>query len=184
MVQNFLDGTQNYRAQFIQRVVDERGDIVEEGSGQLWLRRPGQLRWHYQLPWEREIMASDEQILMYDAELEQVTIRSAEGALKTTPAALLVGDISALDQYELSGREEADGGIAIRLRPAGAGGDFTEIGLGFRGSELTQLLLFDRFGQQTVIDFSAIQINQPLDPGIFEFEIPANADVIDESSIQ
>jgi outer membrane lipoprotein carrier protein len=182
IVADYLDATENYTAQFSQRVFDERGELVEEGSGQLWLQRPGTLRWHYELPWEREIIATQERILMYDAELEQVTIRSAEGALTATPAALLVGDIGALDRYELSGQEDADDIVAVRLRPLDNAGDFTEIGLGFVGRKLAQLLLFDRFGQKTVIDFSNIDVNAMLDPAVFDFEIPATADVIDESA--
>lgn len=182
VVAGFLDKTQSFSAKFNQEVFDTKGEIVDAGSGQLWLQRPGRLRWHYEQPWERDIVATEERIWMYDAELEQVTIRNAGDALAATPAALLVGGIAALDQYDLSGIEE-NGRADVRLKPKILRGDFTEIGLTIEADELRQLLLFDRFGQRTVIDFSSSVVNRPIDPLIFEFQPPASADIIDQSDI-
>jgi outer membrane lipoprotein carrier protein len=182
VVAGFLDKTQSFSAKFNQEVFDTKGELVDAGSGQLWLQRPGRLRWSYEQPWERDIVATEERIWMYDAELEQVIIRNAGDALTATPAALLVGGIAALDQYDLSGIE-ASGRSDVRLKPKILRGDFTEIGLAIEADELLQLLLFDRFGQRTVIDFSSSAINEPVDPLIFEFQPPASADIIDESDI-
>jgi len=182
VVVGFIDKTQGFSAEFNQQVFDTKGEIIDAGSGQLWLQRPGRLRWHYEQPWQRDIVATEERIWMYDAELEQVTIRNAGDALTATPAALLVGGIAELDQYDLSGIEK-NGRADVRLKPKILRGDFTEIGLTIEADELRQILLFDRFGQRTVIDFSSSAVNQPIDPLIFEFQPPASADIIDQSDI-
>jgi outer membrane lipoprotein carrier protein len=183
-VGDFLQATQSYQAGFQQQVVATDGRIVEEGAGQFWLKRPGQLRWHYDQPWERDIAANETKIWMYDAELEQLTVRSAAGALAATPAALLVGDVDALDSYELSGSQDSGQAVTdIRLLPKDTSGDFAEIGLQFSDNLLRQLILFDRFGQRTQIEFIDIQLNQPIDAVVFEIIVPEGADVIDESEI-
>jgi outer membrane lipoprotein carrier protein len=186
-VQNFLEATQSYQAAFEQVVTDERGAVVEEGSGTFWLNRPGQLRWHYEEPWERDIAATESKIWMYDAELEQLTIRSAAGALASTPAALLVGDIGVLDDYELAGTALDDAVPApaksIRLKPRNSNGDFAEIGLVFVADQLRELILFDRFGQRTQIRFTDIRSNEPISASVFEIDVPDGADVIDESEL-
>ena len=179
----FLNQTQSYQADFQQTVYDANGAVVDDGSGQFWLLRPGNLRWHYKLPWERDIVATGDRIWVHDAELEQVTIRDTGEALSSTPAALLIGDTDALDEYELSGASEGMNISRLRLIPKGAGGDFAEIGLVLIRDELRQLILFDRFGQQTVIQFTDIIANAPIEAKIFEFEPPASADIIDESSL-
>jgi outer membrane lipoprotein carrier protein len=184
-VGSFLDATRNYQARFEQLVTDERGLLVEEGAGTFWLKRPGNLRWHYEQPWERDIAATESRIWMYDAELEQLTIRAASGALATTPAALLIGDISVLDDYALAGQLAADADGAaqseVTLTPLGSGGDFARIGLIFNNALLTELVLFDRFGQRTQIKFTDIRVNEPIDAVVFEIDVPDTADVIDES---
>jgi len=180
VVQEFVASVQSYQADFIQILQNKSGEVLEEEAGQLWLLRPGQFRWEYAVPWERQIVANEESIWLYDAELEQVTVRSAEGALRNSPAALLVGDMTALEDYDFSGNRKADGTVMVKLEPLTGHGDFVSIGLGFAKGELVLLELYDRFDQHTLIHFSNIVRNPSLNPVLFSFEIPEGADVIDQ----
>jgi outer membrane lipoprotein carrier protein len=180
VVQEFIESTQSYQADFTQILQNNSGEALEEEAGQLWLLRPGQFRWEYTVPWERQIVANEESIWLYDAELEQVTVRSAEGALLGSPAALLVGDMSALEDYAFRGNRKADGTVMVTLEPLTGHGDFVAIGLGFAEGELVLLELYDRFDQHTLIHFSSIIRNPALNPDLFNFELPDGADVIDQ----
>jgi chaperone LolA len=180
IVQNFIEATSNYQAEFTQTLTNNAGEILEEEAGQLWLQRPGQFRWEYRVPWERQIVANQTEIWLYDAELEQVTVRSAEGALLESPAALLVGDMSALDDYRFSGTVTGAGTVMVNLEPLTGHGDFESIGLGFADAELVSLELHDRFEQHTLIYFRGIVKNAVLSPALFNFELPDGADVIDQ----
>ncbi len=73
----------------------------------MWLQRPGRFRWEYREPWERQIVADGDQVWMYDSELDQVTVQPAGQALQQSPAALLVGDLSALDDYAYTAEQRA-----------------------------------------------------------------------------
>ena len=55
--------------------------------------------------------------------------------------------------------------------------------LGFDGLKLVHLQLDDRLGQQTLLEFSRIEINPRLDDGSFHFDIPPGADVIDDGAL-
>jgi outer membrane lipoprotein carrier protein len=180
VVQEFVESVQSYQADFTQVLLNNSGEALEEEAGQLWLLRPGQFRWEYVVPWERQIVANEESIWLYDAELEQVTVQSAEGALLASPAALLVGDMTALEDYGFSGNRKADGAVMVTLKPLTGHGDFVAIGLGFAAEELVLLELYDRFDQHTVIHFSNIIRNPSLNPELFNFELPNGADVIDQ----
>lgn len=179
-LQRYIESTASYSATFTQRVTDADGELAEEGAGQFWLARPGQFRWLYEAPWVREIVADGERIWLYDAELDQVTTQDLTAILEQTPAGLLAGNTSSLDDYTITG-SATDDVITIALQPRQGAGDFERITMVLAGRVLTELRLNDRFGQQTLIRFSEPRINIELDPGLFEFVVPAGADVIDES---
>ena len=178
---DFMQAVTSLHAKFEQSVVaTESTDEIETEIGELWLQRPGQFRWRYSEPSEREIIADLENIWLYDADLDQVTVRPVENAVAESPAALLVGNIAALDQYVISGRRSADGMVRIGLEPIKANGDFQSIELGFAANELALLELNDRFGQSTTVRFSAVERNPQIAPSVFEFILPDGADVIDQ----
>lgn len=179
---DFLNSTRSYYAEFRQTLIDERGVQLEDGDGELWLQRPGRFRWRYDAPWPRLLVAGDGVVWLYDEELEQVTVRPLGTELEQTPAGLLVSDIVILDRYLISG-ETAAGSSRITLKPIDGGGDFAQVTLVLVAGQLHGLMLNDSFGQITTIEFSAISMNQPIQPDLFTFEPPAGADVVDERPV-
>lgn len=178
---DFMQAVTSLHAEFEQSIITaEAADEIETETGELWLQRPGQFRWRYSAPSEREIIADLENIWLYDADLDQVTVRPVENAVAESPAALLVGNVAALDQYAISGRRTTDGMVRIALEPLKANGDFQSIELGFVAKELALLELNDRFGQLTTVRFSAVERNPKIAASVFEFILPDGADVIDQ----
>jgi outer membrane lipoprotein carrier protein len=167
VVAEFMQAVNSLHAQFEQTLQDETGEILETEAGELWLQRPGKFRWRYSEPAEREIVADPENIWLYDAELDQVTVRPIENAVAESPAALLVGNVAALDDYTFSGQRAADGMVRVMLVPRKANGDFKSIELGFAAGDLALLELSDRFGPQ-------------IPASVFDFILPDGADVIDQ----
>lgn len=182
IVADFMQAVTSLHAEFEQSIKDETAEVMETEVGELWLQRPGQFRWRYSEPSEREIVADPENIWLYDADLDQVTVRPVENAVAESPAALLVGNIAALDEYTFSGRRTPDGMVRITLEPRKVNGDFQSIDLGFVAGELALLELNDRFGQRTTIRFFAVERNPQIAPSVFEFILPDGADVIDQRS--
>jgi outer membrane lipoprotein carrier protein len=180
-IQAFLDSATRYSARFVQQLVDEEGVVLEEGSGEFWMQRPDKFRWHYAPPMERVLVSDGTRIWLHDVELEQITVRSADGALEQTPAGLLVGSATALDNYHLSIRERLGKQILVGLKPKNAQSDFQDIVLGLESNKLVRLMLADRFGQQTVIQFTDIRLDPPIAAALFSFEIPPGTDVIDQT---
>ena len=180
-IADFMQAVTSLHAEFEQSVkAAETAEVIETEVGELWLQRPGQFRWRYSEPSEREIVADLENIWLYDADLDQVTVRPIENAVAESPAALLVGDIAALDQYLVSGRHAPDGMVLITLVPIKTNGDFQSIELGFAADELALLELNDRFGQRTSIRFFAVERNPQIAPSVFDFILPDGADLIDQ----
>lgn len=182
-LQAFLTDVQSLSGSFRQEVVDSRGQVIEVSSGTVSLVRPGKFRWDYQEPFERQIVADGEKIWLYEADLEQVTIRQLTAGIGDTPAALLTGRESVLERFEVT-RAWREAGIDwVALRPVAADSDFAGMTLGFTGATLTRLRLDDRLGQQTRVDLSAVRQNPVLSPDTFRFVVPPGADVIDDSDL-
>lgn len=180
VVVDFMQAVQSLHARFEQVLQDDKGRALESDSGELWLQRPGRFRWRYSEPSEREIVADRENIWLYDADLAQVTVRPVANAVADSPAALLVGNISALEDYEVRGLRTSDGIVRVTLLPRAANGDFQSVELGFNSGELASLELNDRFGQRTTIRFSAVERNPKIESSVFDFILPDGADVIDQ----
>jgi len=190
LVREFLRAADRYSARFSQQLIDEDGVVVEESEGELWLERPGRFRWHYAAPMERLLISDGAKIWLYDMDLDQATVRSAEGAIEQTPAGLLVSGEDALDGYQLrlieqgiEGKtgEQARDYAAVEMIPDERQSDFQRIELGLRDNKLVRLTLDDRFGQKTIIDFTDIVLNPALKPALFSFEVPDGVDVIDQT---
>lgn len=182
-LRQFLDTVQTFRAPFTQAVFDSRGRAVESSSGEVVMQRPGRFRWDYATPYVRTIVADGERLWLYEADLEQVTVRRLSDGLGDTPAALLTGRDDVLKRFAVQRTWEADGLAWSALRPRTAEGDFAELRLGFRGKVLLALELDDRLGQRTRIDFQSPRLNASVPADTFRFTPPAGADVIDDAEL-
>lgn len=174
----YLSGLGTLRAEFHQEVIDADGRLREQAAGTLTLQRPGRFRWDYRKP-EGQLLVSDGATLwLYDAELEQVTVRPVSQALTATPAMLLAGQGRVGEVFVVEA-EPASGGLEwLALTPRRADTDFRRVRLAFRRGELLRMELTDRLGQLTRIEFSAIERNPAVPAGAFRFEPPPGVDVV------
>jgi outer membrane lipoprotein carrier protein len=182
-LRSFLANVQGMEARFRQQVLDSHQQVLEDASGSVAMQRPGRFRWNYQMPFERVIVADGEKVWLYEADLEQVTIRRLTSGIGDTPAALLTGKETVLERFTIEKSWMEEGLALVRLIPRSADSDFAGVTLGFDGAELRRLLLDDRLGQQTRIDLTEVRTNPRLSPEVFRFQPPPGADVIDDSEL-
>ena len=179
----YLGAMQDLRAEFSQQVIGPADEIIEQASGSVALSKPGRFRWNYREPYERIIVADGERVWFYEADLEQVTIRRISAGLGDTPAALLTGDESALENFKLLRTWNIDGLHWLQLAPISVEADFATVDIGFTGDELRQIEFVDRLGQRTRLILSEIDRTPRLADNEFHFEIPPGVDVIGEDDM-
>jgi len=177
-LRSYLAGMQDLRAAFRQEVIGPDQEVIESASGTVVLSKPGRFRWDYREPYKRVIVADGKHVWFYESDLEQVTIRRMAAGLGETPAALLTGDVAALDHFRLLDTWSSDDLRWLRLAPISAEADFSTVDLGFGAGELRQIEFVDRLGQRTRIVLSAIDRSPLPDDRIFQFKIPDGVDVI------
>jgi outer membrane lipoprotein carrier protein len=178
--ESFLHDTRSARADFVQRVYDRDGKLVQESGGSFEFRRPGLFRWTYSAPTPQLIVGDGKDVWIYDRDLDQVTVRRMAKALGSTPAALLAGSADVERAFKFSEAGEHDGlqWLDAEPRDADAGFGLIRLGLGPKGVEAMQMS--DHFGQTTRLRFHNITLNPELDPGAFRFTPPKGADVLGE----
>jgi outer membrane lipoprotein carrier protein len=181
-VERFLGSLQGFRAQFRQVLSDRAGQVIDESSGTLAIRRPNRFRWEYQEPHPQTIVADGTRIWLYDADLEQVTVRKLDDTLSATPAMLLSGEAKLADNFTVT-RVETQGDVQwIGMEPKRNDTDFKSVRLGFAGDTLKFMQLADKLGQTTTLELSRFERNPVLDPSMFTFRVPPGADVIGDAS--
>lgn len=181
-VEGFLQGLQSLQAQFKQTLTDRNGQIVEQASGTLAIRRPDRFRWDYREPNEQLIVADGSRIWLYDADLQQVTVRKLDDTLSATPAMLLSGQGNLEENFDVMQTSQEGGVFWVRMQPKRADTDFKWVRLGFDGAALKFMELADKLGQRTHLEFAQLERNPTLDPSRFTFTVPPGADVIGDAS--
>lgn len=180
-VQRYFQNLQSLRADFIQRVYDERGRVVQSSSGRMLMRKPGQFRWDYRTPAEQIIVADGERLWAYDVDLAQVTVRKLDTALSSTPLALLSGAAPIEETFEVGNVQTRDGLDWYDLTPKQPQPEFRLLRVVFKGDALVSLELEDHFGQRTRLDFQKLERNPTLDPALLKFTPPPGVDVVGDA---
>jgi outer membrane lipoprotein carrier protein len=178
LVENFVRNIRTLQGRFEQSLVDADQQLIEESSGTLEVRRPGQFRWVYAEPYEQVLVADGLNVWSYDVDLAQVSVKPQAQVLSNTPALLLGGSPDALDQFDYIGSFTDRGTVWVRLRPKDRDNGFSKVELGFNDGELTRMLFSDNLEQTTLIALFDVMLNGDIDADRFEFVPPEDVDVV------
>jgi len=180
-LKTFVSETRSAQAEFTQEVLDQNGKRLQSASGTMQFRRPGKFRWSYQKPYEQLIVGDGKRFWLYDADLNQVTVKKLDAALGSSPAALLSGSNEIERDFALKESGSRDGLEWLQATPKGQESSFKGILMAFNArSELVVMELNDMFGNKTVLRFTAMQRNPKLPDRQFKFTPPKGADVLGE----
>lgn len=180
-VQRYFQDLRSLRADFIQRVYDERSQVVQSSSGQMLMQKPGKFRWNYRTPAEQVIVADGDRLWAYDVDLAQVTVRKLDKALGSTPLALLSGAAPIEETFAVGDARSQDGLTWYDLEPKQPQPEFKLLRVAFKGDLLVSLELEDGFGQRTRLDFQKLERNPALDPALLQFAPPPGVDVVGDA---
>ena len=174
----FLTSVETMSARFSQTLLDDDLAVVEVSAGDFAISRPGRFRWDYTEPYEQLILSDGDRLWIYDAELEQASVRTVDAVLATTPAMLLSGDTDISAGYEIVDRGLEDDVMWAELTPRTDEAEFVRLRLGFMYGEIRFMELFDRLGQTTRVEFFDVVRNPVLGDELFNFSPPDGVDVI------
>lgn len=175
----FLTQTSSARGEFTQRIAPRVGAALQPASsGRFVFERPGRFRWTYDKPYEQVIVSDGERLVLYDKDLNQVTIRKLGAALPSSPASILFGSNDFDKEFEVTDAGVHDGLEWVHARPRAKDSTFARIEIGFRDGLPQAMRLADNFGQVTHLVFSKVERNPKLEAEAFRFTPPKGADVL------
>lgn len=174
----FVAASKGLKANFSQTVIDRNGRKTQSASGELAFSRPGKFRWTYSQPYAQVLVGDGKKLWIYDADLQQVTVKKLDQAIGGSPAALLAGDNDIKRLFNLRDSGNRDGLDWIEATAKAKDSGFESVQLGFKGEQLQAMVLKDNFGQTTRLAFSQLQLNPSLPASLFRFSVPKGADVI------
>jgi outer membrane lipoprotein carrier protein len=184
-LENFVKTVKSGKSEFQQTVTPpaRAGEAprVKNSSGTFEFQRPDKFKFQYKKPFEQLILADGTSLWIYDADLNQASQRKQSTAFANTPAALIASatDLSALkSEFTLENAPEKDGLVWVSARPKASDSTLQTVRIGFKGDALQQLDITDSFGQRSLINFAAMQINSSLPASSFQFTLPKGAELL------
>ena len=178
-LKEFVRDVKTGRAAFTQTVTAPDGVKRRTSSGSFEFARPNRFRFAYAKPFEQVIVADGLKVWIFDADLNQVSVRAFNSALGATPAALLAGGSLEKD-FDLSNQPSKDGVDWALATPKNKDGAFQSVRVGFKGKTLSAIEITDSFGQRSLLLFTQMLANPVIASDAFRFTPPAGADVIEQ----
>lgn len=178
----FMDRLQTIKTlsgKFKQTITDANGEeVADPTQGEFHLKRPGKFYWHTSPPFEQVVVGNDLGLIVYDPDLEQVTVYEREEFLNS-PAAVLSGSTDKIQQkYTVETQASKNKQIYILREKDANSKSFDALTFVFEKDVLVSLSLKDQLGQTTDIQFANVKVNQPVDDSLFVFVPPDGADII------
>jgi outer membrane lipoprotein carrier protein len=186
LVQARYDGIRDLRADFIQESQSASFAGVplmdaDAKSGRVVFAKPGKMRWTYISP-EASVVVSDGSTLwIYDVEGGTATrLAVTAGYLSGAAFQFLLGDGNLLKEFEVAATSCTAERITMDLTPRGDA-SYERLGLvaDAKTGDIEETLMVDLFGNRTAIRFDAMETNQKPEASVFEFEVPADVELID-----
>lgn len=181
---SFLTPMTTLSGDFRQQTLDARQQSLQVVTGQFVMMREGpQLLWQTDAPDDQILRVREGTLWSLDLGLEQLVIQDLGQMLAQSPALLLTGSQQEIArQYEVELLAESANDAVFALIPRDPSSTLERIEMRFVAGQPERLRLLDSFQQTTLVVFQNLQMNLPSGDLDFEFEIPADFDVIDQRS--
>lgn len=184
-LRTFVKEVNSGRGSFTQLVTSPDGKKTRKSSGSLEFQRPNRFRFAYSTPTDQLIVGDGQKVWLWDADLNQVTVRPMSNAVGATPAALLSGTSLDKDFTLKSVTMPGAGGTTmgwewVEATPRSKDGQFRSVRVGFKAGVLAALEIEDGFGQRSRLDFAQFESRVTLPATRFQFTPPVGADVLNQ----
>ena len=169
-----LNKVTDLHAHFAQQVYTAEGQLVQQGKGELWLKRPNLFRWHMTDPDESVLVSDGHALWFYNPFVEQVTINDLNRVANNTPFMLIARNqpqewqkytiTQSGDHFTLKPKNNDHAPFEITVTPTGL---------------IHAFVVKESDGQSTAYQLSA-QSNTPSKADTFTFALPEGVTVDDQ----
>jgi outer membrane lipoprotein carrier protein len=183
-IQKFYDATKDLHAKFEQSLESGIGGKPKVASGEVWIKKPGKMRWDYSKP-EKKLMVSDGTTLwVYEAEDEQAFKQSMRSSTLPAQVSFLVGEGKLSDEFDASVVHPAGIGGAgeqvVKMVPKAATTAYRYLlfVVDAKTGQVKQTVIYDQQGGTNKLTFSAVEQNRGVADDKFKFTPPAGTKIL------
>lgn len=175
-LQSRLDKVSTFHASFTQKVTDGSGATVQEGEGELWVKRPNLFNWHMTQPDESVLVSDGKTLWFYNPFVEQVSASWLKDVTSNTPFMLIARNQSS-DWKQYNIKQNGDDFVLTPKNGAGNLKQFT-INVG-RDGAIHNFSAIEQDDQRSSYALKA-QPATTIDASKFTFTPPAGVTVDDQ----
>lgn len=175
-LQQRLDKVSSFHASFNQKVTDSSGSNVQEGEGELWVKRPNLFNWHMTAPDESVIISDGKTLWFYNPFVEQVSAAWLNSATSNTPF-MLIARNQRSDWQQYNVKQQGDN---FELTPKTDAGNLKQFMINVSGNgTINQFSAIEQDGQRSSYVLKS-QNNGPVSADKFTFTPPKGVTVDDQ----
>ncbi|HZS35589.1 MAG TPA: outer membrane lipoprotein chaperone LolA [Polyangia bacterium] len=182
-MQKYYDATKDLHAHFDQQLQSAMGK--KKASGEVWLKKPGKMRWDYAKP-EKKLMVSDGKTLwVYEPEDEQAFKQDMSASTLPAQVSFLVGESKLEKEFDITVSEPLPGvggagEIVLKLAPKTPTSAYNHLVfvVDEKTGQVKETIIFDQTGGQNRLTFTGLEQNKNVDEGKFRFSPPAGTKIL------
>ncbi|MEC5318594.1 outer membrane lipoprotein chaperone LolA [Brenneria populi subsp. brevivirga] len=175
-LQSRLSKVNSFHASFSQTVTSADGAAVQEGEGELWLKRPNLFNWQTTSPDESVLVSDGKTLWFYNPFVEQVTATWLKDATGNTPFMLITrNDAGDWRKYDV--KQQGDD---FELTPKSANGNLKQFSISVTNNgTIKKFTATEQDGQRSSYVLKNQQ-NSAVDSAKFTFTPPKGVAVDDQ----
>jgi outer membrane lipoprotein carrier protein len=186
-----LQGVENHynRARTMQVGFEQSYSVPSRGrrteSGELFLRKPGKMRWNYAQPAGKLFVSDGKEVYFYSPNTNRVEkMKLKESEDLRAPLAFLLGRLDFRRDFgEFRARAEGEGQW-ITAVPKSGRLPYRQVELLVtRGFQIRQLKIVGQDNSLLEFRFERERLNPPLADALFKFQAPAGAEVVETGAL-
>lgn len=183
-IQSVYGQAETLQADFAQETTFQGFSTSHRFEGKLYLKKPDKMRWDYQSPSKQQIFLEGESFTYYIPEHQQVIISRLSHKTSQEIPIHLLATLSTLEKdYDVQWEEEPHGASSpyrLHLIPKNTPGEatFVIVEINSKTYYIDQMKVVSPNGNQSVISFFNIQVNQRIPDDLFTFNIPEGVEIV------
>jgi outer membrane lipoprotein carrier protein len=177
--------TRYNRAQTIQVLFQQtysmQGRRPRTESGELFLRKPGRMRWQYDSPKGKLFLSDGKQVYLYSPEFNRVQrSRVRESEDMRTPLALLLGKLDFWRDFDRFEARPEGADTRLKAKPKSDQAPYTEVEFVVNpANEIKYLRIVGQDNSIMEFRFAREKLNRPLAETLFRFTPPPGVEVVE-----
>ena len=183
-IENKYKSVNDYYATFRQEQPVRSLEKVQINTGEMWIKKPGKIRWNYNIPKDEQIVSDGSYLWYYYVEEKYAIKRDIKELENNTNVLSLLSDLNNLKKvFKVNISKttlDETKYYLVELIPLDSEDDSTNkqiIAVNMENLQIERMYIYDAFGNKSTIKFNDIKINKGIKDSVFKFKAPKDVDI-------